>query len=370
MENDNDFYLNYRYLDLEERNIPPLIPARNAPVAAHPKYDAVPYANVGLGLMNVVCENLLFIPCTVIRRQCQVHVRSIKYHTTPFTLIPVMVNLQRRQGLGTLWKGTGSTLIVKGLGILSEDAFNKATHWPKQLPPGSWIFSFRKTVQHLLLKAVTFVVVLPFHCASLVETVQSDIASEKPGVFDCLREGLRRLLSNKVTKTSRELPLWTLAIPSVVVGILRYIIGASAQFVVLSLSQQDAPKNSEQATSTVAVQEENLTVQLTASFFSQLAADVIMYPAETVLHRLYIQGTRTIVDNLDTGCEVIPIITSYSGAMDCFQSIVAEEGSAGLYKGFGALILQYAIYAGILRLVTCIVNEWKKSKCIVSKQEN
>ena len=33
----------------------------------------------------------------------------------------------------------------------------------------------------------------PFYSASLVETVQSDIACEKPGVFDIFREGLFRL---------------------------------------------------------------------------------------------------------------------------------------------------------------------------------
>ena len=36
----------------------------------------------------------------------------------------------------------------------------------------------------------------PFYSASLVETVQSDIACEKPGVFDIFREGLFRLAPN------------------------------------------------------------------------------------------------------------------------------------------------------------------------------
>lgn len=35
----------------------------------------------------------------------------------------------------------------------------------------------------------------PFYSASLVETVQSEIASERPGVLDVFKEGLTRLLS-------------------------------------------------------------------------------------------------------------------------------------------------------------------------------
>ncbi len=48
------------------------------------------------------------------RRQCQVNMMSMRTHATPFTLVPVMVNLNRWQGASVMWKGLGSTLIVKG----------------------------------------------------------------------------------------------------------------------------------------------------------------------------------------------------------------------------------------------------------------
>ena len=44
--------------------------------------------------------------------------------------------------------------------------------------------------QHLMLKAVALSVTTPFFSASLVETVQSDIACEKPGVFDIFKVNL------------------------------------------------------------------------------------------------------------------------------------------------------------------------------------
>ena len=90
--------------------------------------------------------------------------------------------------------------------------------------------------------------------------------------------------------------------------------------------------------------------ELLASFTGALLADVMLFPLETILHRLYVQGTRTIIDNTDTGLGVIPINTSYEGFVDCFQCIIKEEGIFGLYKGFGALALQFAIHASLLRI--------------------
>merc|ERR1712018_622798 len=88
-----------------------------------------------------------------------------------------------------------------------------------------------------------------------------------------------------------------------------------------------------------------------------LAADFLLFPFETVLHRLHLQGTRTIIDNLDTGKEVVPIITRYEGFVDCFYSIITEEGFSGLFKGFGALMLQYAIQIAILRFSFLSIKE-------------
>ena len=90
--------------------------------------------------------------------------------------------------------------------------------------------------------------------------------------------------------------------------------------------------------------------ELIATFTGNLLADTLLFPLETVLHRLLLQGTRTIIDNTDSGLGVVPIITRYEGVTDCFISIIREEGVAGLYKGFGALTLQYGIHMALLRM--------------------
>lgn len=72
---------------------------------------------------------------------------------------------------------------------------------------------------------------------------------------------------------------------------------------------------------------------------------------------MFEQGTRTIIDNLDTGTSVTPILTGYEGFLDCYTSTMAREGVAGFYKGFGALVLQLAAHLAIIKLTTLVVSE-------------
>ena len=95
--------------------------------------------------------------------------------------------------------------------------------------------------------------------------------------------------------------------------------------------------------------------ELIATFTGNLCADTLLFPLETVLHRLLMQGTRTIIDNTDTGHDVMPIITRYEGMLDCVATILQKEGLWGFYKGFGALTLQYAIHMVILRMTRFIL---------------
>lgn len=85
---------------------------------------------------------------------------------------------------------------------------------------------YKKLIFYFILAfSISIAVVVPFYAASLVETVQSDIASEKPGIFDVFREGCIRLLAFHVPKKGRMIPIWALLGPSVAVGISKYIFG-------------------------------------------------------------------------------------------------------------------------------------------------
>jgi solute carrier family 25 protein 46 len=54
---------------------------------------------------------------------------------------------------------------------------------------------------------------------------------------------------------------------------------------------------------------------------------------------------------------VIPILTSYEGARDCYVTTVQQEGVAGLYKGFGALILQFVAHVAVIKLTKIVLIE-------------
>ncbi|XP_013406865.1 solute carrier family 25 member 46 [Lingula anatina] len=315
------------------------------------------FAGLGVGLASVLAENVLSHPCIVLRRQCQVHHQSMNYHLTPFTLVPVIWRIQTSQSMTCLWKGIGSVFIVRGIGLASEGVLAEFTPFPKEVSRHS---SLKKMAQHLLLKGLSLIITVPFAAASLVETVQSDIASERPGIFDCLKEGLARLVGVGTPHTTRILPIWKLVVPSVFLGLTHYITMAIAQYTALHTMKTEKeeemdPRHEDQLQHAQRSIYETYFPELLASFTANLVADVMLFPLETMVNRLFMQGTRTIIDNTDNGLEVVPITTAYDGLFDCFKHIVKEEGFFGFYKGFGALCLQYMLHATILKLSSILL---------------
>ncbi|ELT89994.1 hypothetical protein CAPTEDRAFT_57909, partial [Capitella teleta] len=157
--------------------------------------------------------------------------------------------------------------------------------------------SIKKVAQHLLLKGLGFVVTCPFYASSLVETVQSEIASERPGLFDCAREGLARLRSLSTPQVTRQLPIWKVLGPYVLYGTGYYILSSMAQYTALVSLRTDLGEEQSKSPAMTSI----YYPELIATFTGCLLADIAMFPFETVLHRLLLQGTRTIIDNTDTG---------------------------------------------------------------------
>eukprot|EP00095_Tigriopus_kingsejongensis_P008886 snap_masked-scaffold566_size135349-processed-gene-0.0 protein:Tk08886 transcript:snap_masked-scaffold566_size135349-processed-gene-0.0-mRNA-1 annotation:"hypothetical protein DAPPUDRAFT_308941" len=330
--------------------------ASPAAVSGEPQHER--YATLGLGLAGLMVEHLMSHPWVVLRRQCQVHTSSVRSHHTPFSLVPVMATLTRWQGVGALWKGLGSTLTVRGLTLAVEDCTSKFTPWPKEVDRRS---SLRSIGQHLLLKAVSLAVLTPFYSASLVETVQSEIASERPGMLDVFREGLARLFNCASAHSGRMLPMWILMPATVVHGVSHYILMMTAKGLTLAALQR---RHRQTQRCSGAIMKENSAPTLTTHYHEQLAmlvghlvADITLFPAETILHRLHLQGCRTIIDNLDSGREVTPILTRYEGFWDCLAISTYEEGYGSLFKGLGALILQYGIHFALIRLGASVVDK-------------
>jgi len=327
---------------------------------AGPVGESDKYAGLGIGVAGLLAENLACHPFVILRRQCQVNVESRRAHNTPITLLPVLINLNRWQGVAVLWKGIGSSLTIKGLNLGMEDCLSKVTPWPKEIDRHS---SVKSIGQHLLLKCVSTAVITPFYSASLVETVQSDIASEKPGVLDVFRDGVVRLLSWSDPRCGRMLPVWVLIPPQVIHSIMHYVISTIVQGLWLQVMKST---HREYQRLTGAVSKDPQLSNLpglsqyqtqASSLMGHFTADLLLYPLETVLHRLHLQGTRSIIDDLDTGREVVPILTRYEGVADCFSTILQEEGFRGLFKGLGALLLQYGVHFLIIKFSSKIISQ-------------
>ena len=95
---------------------------------------------------------------------------------------------------------------------------------------------------------------------------------------------------------------------------------------------------------------EQFFAELVSNFVGSFIADVAWFPLETLVHRLAVQGTRTLVDNTDTGLEVAPVAHAYEGFVDALRSVLRDETMAGLYKGFGLLVLQFGLHLLVLRM--------------------
>ncbi|KAH8865914.1 Solute carrier family 25 member 46 [Schistosoma japonicum] len=204
--------------------------------------------------------------------------------------------------------------------------------------------------------------------------------------------------------TSRLLPVWRLFLPVVLLNVGHYVVRSFSSIVALSYwndcedrlerdaeidlnykagglsrskyslglsTNYSAPNihtsiNERRATdlATLAYRRQDTALQtiynryytdLFAGMTANCAADVVLYPIETMVLRLCVQGTRTLVDNMDTGDVVVPIVSSYDGFFDALRSSLdLPVGFLGLYKGFGALIAQYALQALFVFGIRCL----------------
>ncbi|VDM40179.1 unnamed protein product [Toxocara canis] len=288
-----------------------------------------PIASAFIGLADITTKMLITHPCTVLRRQCQVHQFARSLHLTPFTFAPVVCNVITGEGVLTMWKGAIGCGVLWAMSaateILIADVFG--------LPRG------------------TFFAMTPFFVSSFIETVRSEtgLGGDDIRVMDVVTNGINRLRFDLFgpRDNSKRFALVHLAVPTVIYHMGHYLIAnATYDWIYLMARRYVNRKPSNERTPF-----HQYLPQMFATMTSQVLADLACYPLETVLHRLYIQGTRTLIDNLDNGMSAISITAKYSGFFDCTRSIINREGFWALYGGMGALAIQYMLHFSFLRLL-------------------
>ena len=295
--------------------------------------------SIGIFLEHIICH-----PFSMFRMQCQVNGLGRKFHVTPFTVMPVMCNQMINQGMGSMWKGLRGSLIFRGIARVSETGLSGATGFPLD---ASSVHSMRQLAEHVALKVLSFSIVTPFYSSFVIETVQSSSASEYPGVLDGIAEGLKRIFEFR-PNANRMLPVWKIALPMIIFSTAHYMLHIFVQTVIkyyinYRIEADKSYYREKRWPSPYKPETEMLYSQMVPEILSNFVVGAVLYPFQTSLNRLCVQGTRSIIDNTDVGLEVLPINTQYRGFRHCIATIISEESYFGLYRGFGAFLLQYSI---------------------------
>lgn len=196
----------------------------------------------------------------------------------------------------------------------------------------------------IFLFSVSFLLSSPFYASSVVQSVQSHLDGGTPAVFDCIKSGVAQIFGYKIC-SRYFLSLYITAPVFVGYNLLQYCTEAIVTSCINRFTAWTHPEDSNGSESSI------LSVfypQLLCGTISTAVSSVLLYPVQTVLHRLVVQGTQTVIDNTDTGIGCVPVHTMYSGFVDCWMTTIQEEGWNGLYKGFSSLLLQLVLGIAIV----------------------
>ncbi|UJR34974.1 hypothetical protein I4U23_027753 [Adineta vaga] len=330
------------------------------------KQAASNYA-AGLKMASLFSEHVLLYPLDVLRRQIQVNNEAVKYHLSPVSVFPVLFKISG-QGPSALWKGVLTSIAYHGLVVATDNFLQDLI--PVKKSKHNRTQQVRRVVRNVAVRTISYLLVSPIYYIMLIESVQSVSASDG-NLLDGIRDTLVRFIpySSSITGGARSkmLPIWKILIPAVGLMTGRYVCEKILYKIILPTLNaiQEADRYRKRKQKRIAQlsmdddyeTEENVLLFETtyASLIARIAAgffgQVLFYPVETIVHRLHVQGVRAIIDNTDTGVGVLPINSSiyYTDFWSCFKSIEETEGSSGLYKGIGCVLLKFSLlYGGML----------------------
>ncbi|CAF0745800.1 unnamed protein product [Adineta ricciae] len=311
--------------------------------------------DVSLNISKWALENIIFYSMETLRRQAQIQSESSCSYLTPLSAIRMVYSMKYQQGSGVLWKGCFSSLILTTAETISDNLIDEIAPLNHS--------SLR--IKHIILKGISSFLLIPMYSVHLLRSVQSDLTIVNHwSPLTIFIEPFQRLLGVKTGFYARALPMWyliSLSLPYFVGRhVLQYFLNQSFYKVREEYFQKQEHMNKSsrnqfetiddiecQLIDTIPNLVNRSFLRIEANLFSMFLSNLLLYPYETVVNRLFVQGTRTIVDNLDkTGVGCVPINTRYLGFFDCCRTIVEAEGCQGFYKGVGFLILKFGlIYA-------------------------
>uniref|UniRef100_A0A0K8WK36 Solute carrier family 25 member 46 n=2 Tax=Bactrocera latifrons TaxID=174628 RepID=A0A0K8WK36_BACLA len=297
-----------------------------AQLPRYPEYEQFPYVcdngygnsyllknkSKGLTWFSWFVDNVLSHPFIVLRQQCQVNNVARRFHLLPFSLVPIIIQLYYRQGPKTFWKGLGYSLILKGISwLIGNDT--SAGETPLIV---------------CIIRQCLEAAALGLKRLCLMSTVGN--------------LGLPGIGCTNSTNSQRQISVKSLFFPYICMEIVKYEFRALVKNSTLAILRKKRKLKPTEF--------ENQKMEIRSDLIARIITEVTFYPLETILNRLLLQDTDTIIDNLDNGKSLQPLITYYQGFGDCFNTIVIMEGYKGLYKGIGALFTQFSVHTVVVNV--------------------
>uniref|UniRef100_A0A8R1HKS6 Solute carrier family 25 member 46 n=1 Tax=Caenorhabditis japonica TaxID=281687 RepID=A0A8R1HKS6_CAEJA len=178
---------------------------------------------------------------------------------------------------------------------------------------------------------------------------ESGIGGEDNKVLDVLVKGVDRMryFVSSGRDPSRKFSIVHLALPTAGFQVGHYMLQTALYHQFFRMAKRYVNRKAPNEKTTY----HDFLPQMFAQTSSMVLTDLILYPFETILHRMYIQGTRTLIDNMDTGLSAVSMTVKYSGFFDCVKQVLENEGFWALYAGVGAVLLEYSLHQGLQQLV-------------------
>ncbi|OQV13094.1 putative Solute carrier family 25 member 46 [Hypsibius exemplaris] len=326
---------------------------------------------VSSGIIDVAVHRVLVHPFIVLRRQCQVNAWSRKSHVLPFTLVPVVYKLVTKQKIESLIKGLHGVLILDFTTFICEGLISVYSGLPSYaLHHQEW----NVKLQHYAVKFIAACVTAPMYAAAVQLTVQTIRGRESWNAVDFLKLVAGRYSVWQAPSSGhplrRTMPVWIIAPLYGGYVVLRLFVASSVQWRLFIWSKHrnerryrlvpDVADHRKKDITNAYLQTTNVSIasstrgtignifrRYVARATALVVADLLLYPLETVLNRLCVQGTRAAIDNLDTGVDSIPTVYSFRNPLQCASSILKSNGVSGFYRGVGAVALQVGAYVVI-----------------------
>jgi solute carrier family 25 protein 46 len=266
----------------------------------------------------------------------------------------MIYTMKYQQGSGVLWKGCFSSLILTTIETISNNLID-------EIAP---LNNSSLRIKHILLKTISSFLLIPMYSVHLLRSVQSDLTIVNHwSPLTIFIEPFQRVFGIKTGFYARALPLWYLMSLSLPYFVGRHVLQYCLNRYFYKIREENFHKNEQiinlnknqfetiddiecQLIDTIPNLVNRSFLRIEANICSVFLANFLLYPYETILNRLFVQGTRTIVDNLDkTSVGCVAINTRYLGFFDCCRTIIETEGNfgRGFYKGIGFLILKFGL---------------------------